>query len=745
MTFSGPSKLSLTAKPSPITSDTVSLAGVSFSDVQASSSGVYFGCSDPAKKGQTVVQSLSLSSSTSTTRTKEPAEHSDNAHNVRSAVHEYGGGAFCVGPEKEGGGVIYTDFPSHVVHWKKENQDAIQIFPAPGTTSPCRMANFFLVESTATTALKEPPFLIAVMEDHTDPSPSAVVNSIVRLSLDGTGQASAVTLATGRDFYSSPCLDVDTARLAYVAWDHPNMPWDRTTLYIQPLDPVSWQLPAHTDTPPVAVHGHDVDGGLVSVYAPQWYRSQLYFLSDETGYFNLYQWNDKAGTGTGTDNNNNNNNCKPLYPQTADFSEPKCGWSLGCKCFTFLDNGTLAAVYTPTNTNTDSSTDASTPDTDTSEMGIGSRVVLIDIATGNAREFGRSCLPPTSIDSLTACPSSSTNTNTNALYFKGGSTKQPTGLWCWERPGDPMCVATELLSSLANKNIDLATLQQSMSEPLAIQFPSDCGVGHAFGYFYPPCKTNLAKDLPSSFLPPLLVKAHGGPTGRTSTTFRLDIAFWTSRGFAILDVDYGGSTGYGKDFQQSLQKNWGIVDVDDVCKGAQFCVEQGWVNPDWLCIDGRSAGGYTTLAALAFQDVFFAGASLYGIGDLSALYDGTHKFESRYMDGLIGPYPEKKAVYEERCPINFTEKLSCPVILLQGDEDKVVPPDQAETMFEVLTAKGLPSALIIYKGEQHGFRKSENIRHALLSEYNFFCETFGIKAQPEVNFGGIEIGKRIEV
>jgi dienelactone hydrolase len=698
-TATGPCKLSLTEKPSPITSDTVSLAGVSFSDVQSGAAGgrLYFGCSDPAKKGLTAVQSLSLTDPT-------PVQHSDNAHNSRSAVHEYGGGAFCVGPAGEG--VIYTDFPSHTVYWKKDTEtDALQIFPAAGATSPCRMANFFLVESTATTVLAE-PFLIAVMEDHTAVSPDKIVNSIVSLSLDGA--ATIETLASGKDFYSSPVLDVDTARLAYVAWMHPNMPWDRTTLYSQQLDPATWQIAAAA---PKAVHGHDVGGGLVSVYAPQWYNGQLYFLSDETGYYNLYQWDD------GTDS------FPPLYPQQADFSSARCGWTLGCKCFTFLENGTLVSVYTPPT--------SSTNEPDSSE--IGSRIVLIDTETGSLQEFGRSCLPPTSIDSVTATG--------NTLYFLGGSTTTPTGIWCWERPGDSTCVAKELFSSL--KNDDLPKLQQSMSEPQAIQFPSDCGVGHAFGYFYPPC--NLAKDLPASFLPPLLVKAHGGPTARTSTTFRLDIAFWTSRGFALLDVDYGGSSGYGKDYQQSLQGKWGLVDVDDVCKGAQYCVEQGWANPDWLCIDGRSAGGYTTLAALAFQDVFLAGASLYGIGDLSALYAGTHKFESRYMDGLIGPYPEKKSVYDERCPINYTEKLNCPVILLQGDEDKVVPPDQAETMFEVLTAKGLPSALVIYKGEQHGFRKSENIRHALLSEYNFFCETFGIEAQPEANFEGIEIGKRLEV
>jgi dipeptidyl aminopeptidase/acylaminoacyl peptidase len=183
--------------------------------------------------------------------------------------------------------------------------------------------------------------------------------------------------------------------------------------------------------------------------------------------------------------------------------------------------------------------------------------------------------------------------------------------------------------------------------------------------------------------PPLLVKAHGGPTSSTSTTFRLDIQYWTTRRFGVLDVDYGGSTGYGKEYRQLLRKQWGIVDVEDVCSGALYCVEQGWANGDWLAIDGRSAGGYTTLAALTFSDVFKAGASLYGVSDLVTLNNDTHKFESRYLEGLIGPYPDDKAIYDERCPIKHTERLDCPVLLLQGDEDKIVPPNQAEMMFSV--------------------------------------------------------------
>jgi len=693
----GPSKLSLTARPSDITTSVVALAGVSFNDIQSDNEKIYFACSDPAKQGTAVVQSLSLSQ-------PNPFTISEEAHNVRSAVHEYGGGAFCVFPG--GLGVIYTNFPNHTVFWKKDTSEpAQQIFPAANTSSTSRMANFRVVE----TASKE-PFLIAVLEDHANPSPTHVVNSLVRLSLDGSGTVE--TLASGKDFYTSPVVCQESSRLAFVAWDHPNMPWDRTTVYVLDLDPETL-LPA-TGAAPTPVHGYDAGSGLVSVYAPQWYNGQLYFLSDETGYHNLYRW--RAGSDSGDE---------ALYTQPADFSESKCGWILGCQCYTFLENGTLVAVYIPPKTGTDNIFGGDDEP--------GSKLVLIT-QDGSVQEFGRSCLPPMSIDSLTACG--------DTLFFLGGSTTNPPALWCWERPGDGLCVAHEVLSSMKSVK-NLAALQQYFSQPTTIQFPSDCGVGYAYGYFYPPC--NVSKHLPASFQPPLLVKAHGGPTARTSTTFRLDIQFWTSRGFAVLDVDYAGSTGYGKDFQQSLQGKWGLLDVDDVSKGAQYCVDEGWVNPDWLCIDGRSAGGYTTLAALAFKDVFQAGASLYGIGDLSALYTGTHKMESRYMDGLIGPYPEMKAVYDERCPINYTDKFNCPVILLQGDEDKVVPADQAEKMFEVLNARGFPSALVIYKGEQHGFRKSENISHALLSEYYFFCETFGIKAQAEKNFGGIEIGQRIEV
>ena len=690
--------LKLTATPSPIVTKLVSLSGKSFAELQGavlpddrssdgSGAGVYLSCRDPSNQGKSAVLHVGSPSTTGSVATRV----TNPTHNVRSAVHEYGGGAFCLhagGDDQDG--VIYTDFPSHVVYWKKQDQEQEQqIFPAVGTETKCRLADFKVITMGSETDKEQSPSaeLLAVMEDHTDPRPSDVLNSVVTVSLDGKGVVKQ--LASGHDFYSSPCYDPASNRIAYVAWNHPHMPWDATTLYV---------LRLQDDGTAQAVH--EVQS---SVYSPQWFGGKLYFLSNVSGWYNLYCWDGNSTT--------------PLLPKDADFSESSCGWLLGVKCFTFLSDGTLAATYM-----------------DSSE---GSKVVLLDTkdsADPNAREFGRSCLPSKSIGCLTA--------SGNALFFLGGSTTTPTGLW-WDRPGDASCVATEVLSSMDDLSL-LPTIRPFMSEPKHIKFPSDSslGVGYAYGYFYPPIGATVNDG---RIKPPLLVKAHGGPTARTSTTFRLEIQFWTSRGFAVLDVDYGGSTGYNKEYQQSLKGNWGLLDVADVCHGAQYCADQGFVNPEWLCIDGRSAGGYTTLAALVFADTFRAGASLYGVGDLKMLAESTHKFESRYLDGLIGPYPEAKSVYEARGPISHTDKLNCPVILLQGLEDKIVPPDQAEKMFEMCTSKSIPSSLVLYRGEQHGFRKAENMGHALLSEYFFFCQTFSIEPQPEDGFEGVTIGTRVEI
>jgi len=267
-----------------------------------------------------------------------------------------------------------------------------------------------------------------------------------------------------------------------------------------------------------------------------------------------------------------------------------------------------------------------------------------------------------------------------------------------------------------------------LSTPRAVEFPTEDG-RTAHGFFYPP--KNRDYCAPDGERPPLLVESHGGPTAAAATALSLGIQYWTSRGIAVLDVNYGGSTGFGRAYRERLRDKWGMIDVDDCANGARYLGGQGEVDRDRLMITGGSAGGYTTLCALTFRDTFKAGASHYGVSDAEALAKETHKFESRYLDGLMGPYPEKRDIYVARSPINFTERLSCPVIFFQGLEDKVVPPNQAETMVEALRAKGIPVAYLPFEGEQHGFRQARNIKRALDGELYFYSRVFGFElAEP---------------
>jgi dipeptidyl aminopeptidase/acylaminoacyl peptidase len=283
----------------------------------------------------------------------------------------------------------------------------------------------------------------------------------------------------------------------------------------------------------------------------------------------------------------------------------------------------------------------------------------------------------------------------------------------------------EVVCSSSKVTVDAAYF--SLPEP--IEFPTEHG-RTAYAFFYPP--HNPDYTAPAGELPPLLVMSHGGPTSSASSAFDLEIQFWTSRGIAVLDVNYGGSTGYGRDYRERLKGQWGIVDVDDCVNGVRYLVERGLVDGNRLAITGGSAGGYTTLCALTFRDVFKAGASYYGISDLEALLGEDHKFESRYNDGLVGPYPEQRDLYIQRSPIHFAQRLSCPVIFFQGLEDKVVPPNQSERMVDVLRKKGLPVAYLAFEGEGHGFRRAENIKRALEAELYFYSQVFGFKIADKI-------------
>jgi dipeptidyl aminopeptidase/acylaminoacyl peptidase len=300
------------------------------------------------------------------------------------------------------------------------------------------------------------------------------------------------------------------------------------------------------------------------------------------------------------------------------------------------------------------------------------------------------------------------------VVFRGGSPTEVVSIVKYD-------VATGQFETLRKSN-HLEVFPKYFSVPRAIEFPTEGGLT-AHGFFYPP--QNPDYRAPDNEKPPLIVKSHGGPTAAASTALSLSVQYWTSRGFAVLDVNYGGSTGYGRQYRERLNKKWGIVDVDDCVNGARYLANRGEVDPNRLIITGGSAGGYTTLCALTFRNVFKAGASHFGVSDAEALARDTHKYESQYLTGLLGPYPQRRDIYFERSPVNFPERLSCPVIFFQGLEDKVVPPSQAEKMVDAMRTKGIPVSYVAFPGEQHGFRQATNIKRALDGELYFYAKVFG--------------------
>jgi dipeptidyl aminopeptidase/acylaminoacyl peptidase len=415
-----------------------------------------------------------------------------------------------------------------------------------------------------------------------------------------------------------------------------------------------------------------VAGGIAeSIFQPEWSPDgKIYFVSDRTGWWNLYAVD-----------LNELSNIQPLCNMAAEFGMPQ--WVFGMSTYGFAGDGKVICSYSQNGKSYLAKLDP---------QNLDRGLQIIDV-------------PFTSISGL-KCQG-------DRCAFHGGASTEASAIvlldltnGTWQK----VRVASDL-------QIDPAYISAAQ----AIEFPTENGLT-AYGLFYAPKNADFQGETHAK--PPLLVKSHGGPTAATSSSLSLGIQYWTSRGFAVLDVNYGGSTGYGRAYRDRLKGNWGIVDVDDCANGAKFLVTQGLVDGDRLAISGGSAGGYTTLCALTFRDDFKAGASHYGICDLEALAKDTHKFESRYLDSLIGKYPEEKEIYIQRSPIHFTEKLSCAIAFFQGLEDRVVPPNQAEMMVEAVQKKGLPVLYVPFEGEQHGFRKSENIKKALDSEFEFYAQIF---------------------
>ena len=559
--------------------------------------------------------------------------------NARTRVHEYGGGDFTV----HEGTVYFSNFADQRLYRWLPGQE-----PQPLTAENGHRYADMLVDASRNR-------IVAVREDHTDAG-GEPVNELVGIGLK-SGEESV--LVTGNDFYSSPRLRADGRQLAWLTWNHPNMPWDGTELWSCKVDDEGSPLEAEK-----------VAGGPEeSIFQPEWSPDgTLHFLSDRTGWWNLYRLREDR--------------VEPLCEMEAEFGVPQ--WGFGMSTYAFASPARIVCSY--------------------KERG-SSHLATLDTGTGGLERIET---PYSEIAYVRA------GEGTGHVVFRGASPTEPASIVSL----DPTTSKHEVLRRSDKGEIDPGYL--SLPEP--VEFPTENGLtAHAF--FYSP--RNRDYVAPEGELPPLLVMIHGGPTAATTTALDLEIQYWTSRGIAVLDVNYGGSTGYGREYRQRLDGRWGVVDVDDCANGARYLAERGLVDGNRLMITGGSAGGYTTLCALTFREDFAAGASHFGVSDVEALAEETHKFESRYLDRLIGPYPERAALYRERSPIHYTDRLSCPVVFFQGLEDEVVPPNQAETMFEALKDKGLPVAYVPFEGEQHGFRRAENIRRALDGELYFYSRVFG--------------------
>lgn len=446
------------------------------------------------------------------------------------------------------------------------------------------------------------------------------------------------------------------------------MPWDGTELWVAELG---------EDEAPLKTACKVAGGEAESIFQPEWSPDgQLYFISDRTGWWNLYRHDVDRSLDP-----------VPVCPCEAEFGVPQ--WVFGLSTYGF--ESARSIICTSINSE-------------------GHHISRLTIGTGELAPFDT---PFSSYKYL--------RVGKDRVVFLGGSPTAPTALAELDLKSGKIQVHKRASSTTVDAGY--------ISVPQAIEFPTENGLT-AHAYYYPPGNRDFTA--PPDEKPPLLVRSHGGPTGSTSTNFNLGIQYWTSRGFAVVDVNYGGSTGYGRSYRNRLQGQWGVVDVDDCVNAAKFLVNQGLADGNRLTIDGGSAGGYTTLCALTFRDVFHAGASHFGLSELLSFVEDTHKFESRYLDSLIGSWPEERELYKQRSPFYFADKLSCPVIFFQGDEDEIVPPNQAEVMVEALKQKGVPVAYVLFAGEQHGFRQSENIRRALDGEFWFYAHIFGFEPADDI-------------
>jgi dipeptidyl aminopeptidase/acylaminoacyl peptidase len=614
---------------SPITSEFITRSTIRLSGVHLDGDDVYWTELRPREAGRTVIVRRA--------KNGEISDVTPESFNVRTLAHEYGGGSYTV----HKGIVYFCNFADQRIYRQKLGGKP----EALTAEAKVYWADLIVDEHRNR--------LLCVQEDHSEPGQEAIT-TISSVSLkDG----SVEMIIAGNDFYAYPRLSPNGMFMSWMSWNHPNMPWDESFV---------WAGNVASDGS-VSNMRQIAGAPGESVFQPQWsHGGDLYYVSDRSGWWNLYKHTDYEGEFA-------------VAERDAEFGQPM--WIFGYSTYAFSSEDRIICDYC--------------------HRGMWTLAELHP-ETQQLTDFD---LPYTDFQSVKA--------NAHKAYFIAGSPTDPPAV-CELDLKTKQCTVIR-----TSGDVDLEA--GYFSRPQPIEFPTTGGrMAHAF--FYPP--QNRDFKAPDGEMPPLLVKSHGGPTSAASSTLNLAIQYWTSRGFAVVDVNYGGSTGYGREYRSRLYNSWGIVDVEDCVHAATHLVEHNMVDPDRLAISGGSAGGYTTLCALTFHKLFKAGASHYGISDLEAMTTDTHKFESRYLDRLVGPFPLARQVYEERSPIHHVEKMHCPVIFFQGLEDKIVPPNQSEMMVNALRKRSIPVAYVKFEGEQHGFRKAENIRRALDGELYFYSQIF---------------------
>ena len=637
--------------PTPITSELVVRAAARLGEVVVDGDDVWWAEGRPSEGGRIALVRRSPDGTTT--------DLLSSPWNARTRVHEYGGGAWTVAD----GTVWFTGYA---------DQRLYRV--GPGSTEPVAVTAEPDVPAGVRFADLHPDGdgVLAVRETHTTSGLAAeVVHEVVRVAVDGRTEV----LVTGPDFVSDPRRSRDGSSLAWLQWQHPDMPWDAAELVVRAAD--------GSDT---VVAGGRSGAQPESVVQPTWAADgTLWFLADRTDVWALYRWVPGGEP-------------ELVFDAGSDIAGPQ--WVFGQSRFALLPDGRVVLAH-----GRDGADRLAVLDADGAVRELPSEYAVF----GQLRAAGDA-----------------------VVCVAGGPASEPVVLRVPVDGG-----AADVLRPARDLGLDPSWF----SRPEHVTFPTEPGpdgVAEAHALVYPP--TNPQVSAPADELPPLLVLVHGGPTAAARSTLDLGVQYWTSRGFTVADVDYRGSTGYGRRYREALQGRWGVADLDDVVACARWLAGQGRVDPARLAIRGGSAGGYTTLAALTFRPgVFAAGASHYGVADLAALAADTHSFESRYLDRLIAPWPSGADVYAERSPIHHTGALDTPLAVFQGDEDRVVPPEQAEMMVAALREKGVPHAYVLFAGEQHGFRKAENIRAALDGELSFYAQVLGFDLPADEGITPIEV------